>query len=42
LKAALEEIWDDEITPSLYNKWIDEIPERLQAVLKVKGAMTRF
>jgi hypothetical protein len=33
LKATLEEIWDDEISPQLYNELIDQVPERLQAVL---------
>jgi hypothetical protein len=33
LKAALVEIWDDEISPQLFKEWTDEIPEGLQAVV---------
>lgn len=42
LKKAVQEIWDNEITLNIYNKWIDEIPKRLQAVLDSDGAMTRY
>ena len=42
LKKAVIDIWDNEITPQIYNKWIDEMPKRLQAVIDRKGAMTRY
>ena len=42
LKEAVIDIWDNEITPDIYNKWIDEMPLRLQAVLDNEGAMTQY
>jgi hypothetical protein len=42
LKAALEYIWDDEITNQVYNKWMVEIPEGLQDVLDAKGAVGKI
>ena len=34
--------WENEITPQMYNKWINEIPKRLQAVIDNDGAITAF
>ena len=42
LKEAVIDIWDNEIMPDIYNKWIDEMPLCLQAVLDNEGAMTQY
>ena len=42
LKEAVLDIWDNEITPQIYNKWIDELPKCLQAVIDNNGAMIAY
>ena len=42
LRSAVLDIWEHEITPEIYNKWIDELPDRLQAVIDRKGDVTKY
>jgi hypothetical protein len=42
LKVAALDIWNNELTYDVYNKWIDELPERIQAVIDRKGGATSY
>ena len=42
LREAVIDIWEHEIAPEIYNKWIDEMPERIQAVLDKHGGPTKY
>ena len=42
LKEAVLDVWDNEITPQIYNKWIDELLKCLQAVIDNNGVMTAY
>ena len=42
LKAAVMEIWDKELTQTYFNKWIDSMPDRIQAVIDRKGGVTQW
>jgi len=42
LKAALVDIWDNEITVEDFNKFIDSMPQRIRKVISRKGAQTPY
>jgi transposase len=42
LREAVVDIWDNELTPEVYNKWINELPIRIQAVIARKGGVTKY
>lgn len=42
LKAALIDIWDNEITVEDFNKFIDSMPQRIRKVIARKGAQTPY
>jgi hypothetical protein len=42
LREAVIDIWEHEIGPEIYNKWIDEMPEQIQAVLDKHGNPTKY
>jgi len=42
LRSAVLDIWEHEITPTIYNKWINELLERIQAVIDRKGGVTKY
>lgn len=42
LTKAVMEIWANEMTQDYFNKWIDSIPERLEAVIARKGGVTKW
>jgi transposase len=42
LRSAVLDIWEHEITPAIYNKWIDELLNRIQAVIDRNGGVTKY
>lgn len=42
LKEAVLDIWNNELTSSYFNKWIDSMPERIEAVIERKGGVTKW
>jgi transposase len=42
IRDAVVDIWDNELIYNLYNKWIDEMPERIQAVIDRRSGVTRY
>ncbi len=42
LKAAVLKIWAHELTQEYFNKWIDSLPEHIEAVYKCNGNITKW
>ena len=42
LKEVVLDIWNNELAFSYFNKWIDSMPERIEAVIKRKGGVTKW
>jgi len=42
LKAAVFDIWDNEITVDDFRAYIDEIPDRIAQVIEREGAQIKY
>ena len=42
LTEAVMDIWAKELTQDYFNKWIDSLPERIEAVIARKGGVTKW
>jgi hypothetical protein len=42
LTEAVMDIWANELTQDYFNKWIDSMQDRLQAVIERKGGVTKW